>query len=60
MDEIKLRKMYEELTEKELEEEIRFRKTRSTYMAEGANCDIHVRVIGICKDILNKRKENVQ
>ena len=49
------RKCFEALTDKELIEEIRWRRNRRTWMVGAADCSIHADVIRLCREILKDR-----
>lgn len=49
------RKCFEELTDKELLDEIRYRRGCSTRKVGAADCMIHADIIRICREILKER-----
>lgn len=49
------RKCFEALTDKELLEEIRWRRSQSTYMVGAAHCMVHAEIIHLCREILKDR-----
>lgn len=51
-----IRHHYENLSEKDLLDEIRFRSARSSFMVGASECMTNAEVIKACRDILNERR----